>query len=232
VASGNGVWPLGTVLIVRFLRYGLDAVLIEVSSIEEVAAVRARLVAARLPDVVEVVPAARSVLVAARPGSGGLDAVRSLLGNVTAGDDRSLGTGIAGFVDAAATTERLVVLPVVYDGPDLPLVASTAGVSVDEAVALHSGAVYTVAFCGFTAGFGYLTGLPSVLQQPRLDTPRPSVTAGAVGIAGEFTGVYPRSSPGGWRLIGRSSTVLFDSLRTPPALLAPGDRVRFEVARS
>jgi KipI family sensor histidine kinase inhibitor len=213
--------PVGTVLGVRFLRCGPDAVLVEVSSLDEVAAVRATVLAAvrrsLLPDVVEVVPAARTVLVAVRPGSDGLEAVRSLLDG--------------GPVDAAAAPAgRAVTLPVTYDGPDLQMVASTAGVSVDEVVALHSGPTYTVAFCGFAAGFGYLTGLPATLQQPRLDTPRQSVPAGAVGIAGEFTGAYPRSSPGGWRLLGRTSAVLFDPRRSPPALLAPGDRVRFEVA--
>ena len=203
-------------LIVRLLRCGPDAVLVELRSPGEVAAVRAAVLSAELPDVAEVVPAARTVLVAVRPGSGALGAVRSLLDGLT--------------VDAAEVPAgRTVILPVRYDGPDLELVASTAGVSVDDVVALHSGAIYTVAFCGFSAGFGYLTGLAAVLQQPRLPSPRPSVAAGSVGIAGEFTGAYPRSSPGGWRLLGRTDEVLFDPRRTPPTLLAPGDRVRFEV---
>jgi KipI family sensor histidine kinase inhibitor len=205
---------------VRLLRCGRDAVLVELDTFDEVAAVRACVVGAvqagSLPDVVDVVPAARTLLVSVRPGSGGLDAVRSLLRDLPA--------------DAAPPTGgRTVTLPVVYDGPDLELVASTADLSVDEVVELHSGASYTVAFCGFAAGFGYLTGLPTALQQPRLSSPRSSVPAGSVGIAGEFTGAYPRSSPGGWRLLGRTSAVLFDPRRTPPALLAPGDRVRFEV---
>jgi len=200
---------------VRLLRCGPDAVLVEVGSTDEVAAVRAGVLAARLPDVVEVVPAARTVLVAVRPGSHGLDAVRSVLGDLA--------------VDVPpAAAGRDMTLPVVYDGPDLPLVASTAGVSVEEVIALHTGPTYSVAFCGFAAGFGYLTGLPRLLRQPRLESPRSSVPAGSVGIAGEFTGAYPRSSPGGWRLLGRTSAALFDARRTPPALLAPGDRVRFE----
>jgi KipI family sensor histidine kinase inhibitor len=199
-------------------------VLVELDTLGEVAAVRACVVGAvqagSLPDVTDVVPAARTLLVSVRPGSGGLDAVRSLLRDLPA--------------DATPPTDGCTVtLPVVYDGPDLDLVASTADLSVDEVVELHSGASYTVAFCGFAPGFGYLTGLPPALRQPRLPSPRTSVPAGSVGIAGEFTGAYPRSSPGGWRLLGRTSAVLFDSRRTPPALLAPGDRVRFEaVARS
>ena len=198
----------------RLLRCGPDALLVELTSPDEVAAVRAGVLAAGLPEVVEVVPAARTVLVAVRPGSGGLRRVRSVLSDLP----RDAAPPPAG---------RTVTLPVVYDGPDLELVASTAGLTVDEVVELHSGAEYTVAFCGFAPGFGYLTGLPEPLRQPRLESPRPSVPAGSVGIAGEFTGAYPRSSPGGWRLLGHTPAALFDPRRTPPALLAPGDLVRF-----
>ena len=202
----------------RLLRCGADAVLVELDSLVEVAAARALL--SPLPDVVDLVPAARTVLVSFRPGSPSLGSVGPLL----AAADLSSAPALAG---------RSVVLPVVYDGPDLDLVASTAGVSADEAVALHSGAEYTVAFTGFAPGFGYLTGLPAELRQPRLETPRTRVPAGSVGVAGEFTGVYPRSSPGGWRLLGRlapGADPLFDARRTPAALLTPGDTVRFEVA--
>lgn len=188
--------------------------LVELASPDEVAAARAAVLDASLPAVVDVVPAARTVLVTTRPGTG-TAAVRDLL----AGVDLAA-------TPAAAGSE--VTVPVRYDGPDLELVASTAGIGVDEVVALHTGAAYTVAFCGFAPGFGYLTGLPEPLRQPRLSSPRPSVPAGSVGIAGEFTGAYPRSSPGGWRLLGRTSVVLFDAARPSPALLAPGDRVRFE----
>ncbi|HEY4020714.1 MAG TPA: 5-oxoprolinase subunit PxpB [Pseudonocardiaceae bacterium] len=204
----------------RLRRCGSDAVLIEVDSLDEVDAVRAALADAaasgRLPALAELVPAARTVLAAVRPGSGGLAALRE----VVAGID----------VSAVLRREsREIVLPVHYDGPDLELVADTAGVGVAEVVALHSGVDYSVAFSGFAPGFGYLVGLPEVLCQPRLDKPRTKVPAGSVGIAGEFTGAYPRSSPGGWRLIGHTDAVLFDSHRDRPALLAPGDRVRFEV---
>jgi KipI family sensor histidine kinase inhibitor len=194
-------------------------VLIEVGSLDEVDAVRAALAeaarAGRLADLAELVPAARTVLAAVRPGSGGLTALREVL----AGIDVSAVVG---------RDSREVVLPVRYDGPDLELVAETAGIGVAEVAALHSGVEYSVAFSGFAPGFGYLTGLPEVLCQPRLDKPRTKVPAGSVGIAGEFTGAYPRSSPGGWRLIGRTDAILFDSHRERPALLAPGDRVRFE----
>lgn len=193
--------------------------LIEVDSLDEVDAVRAALAGAaesgRLPGLAELVPAARTVLAAMRPGSNGLAALREVL----AGIDVTASIG---------RDSREVVLPVNYDGPDLELVADTAGIGVAEVAALHSGVEYSVAFTGFAPGFGYLVGLPDVLCQPRLDRPRTKVPAGSVGIAGEFTGAYPRSSPGGWRLIGRTDAVLFDSHRDRPALLSPGDRVRFE----
>lgn len=134
---------------------------------------------------------------------------------------------------------RRVELPVCYGGPagpDLEQVAAHSGLSPAAVVELHSAATYLVYFLGFAPGFAYLGGLPAALQTPRLETPRPLVPAGSVGIAGRQTGVYPLAIPGGWRLIGRTSRVLFDPLRTPSALLQPGDEVRFvpagEPARS
>lgn len=216
----------------RVLPCGPDAVLIEVGSLDEVAAVRAAVLAAELPSVVDVVPAARTVLVQCAPGAG-VAAVTKLVGSGLVGSEL-VGSGVLGGPVGrgrpGGPAGRTVTVPVSYDGPDLGMAASSAGLTVDEVVALHTGAEYTVAFCGFAPGFGYLTGLPEKLRQPRLDTPRPSVPAGSVGIAGPYTGVYPRSSPGGWRLLGHTTAVLFDPTREPPALLAPGDRVRFEVA--
>ena len=200
----------------RLRRCGEDAVLVEVDSLDQVDAVRAAVNAAELPGLVELVPAARTVLVSVLPGSGGLARLRDVLAD-------------ADLSGRARRTRREVRIPVRYDGPDLDLVARTAGMDVDDLIALHSGAEYSVAFTGFAPGFGYLTGLPEPLVQARLDHPRTAVPAGSVGIAGEFTGVYPRSSPGGWRLVGRTELALFDPHREPPALLVPGDRVRFEV---
>lgn len=190
--------------------------LVEVDSLDQVDAVRAAVDEAGLPGLVELVPAARTVLVSVEPGSNGL----ALLRDVLAGADLS---------HPARHSDREVRIPVRYDGPDLELAAHTAGLSVAELVDLHSGAEYAVAFTGFAPGFGYLVGLPEPLVQARLDRPRTAVPAGSVGIAGEFTGVYPRASPGGWRLLGRTELALFDPHRQPPALLVPGDRVRFEV---
>ena len=192
--------------------------LIELDSLAEVEALHGALLVADLPDVVELVPAATTVLVSVRPGADGLARVRA----VVAAADLS---------HPPDRTPRKVRLPISYDGPDLELVAETAGLSVDEVIELHSATEYTVAFCGFAPGFGYLVGLPEPLRQPRLAVPRTKVPAGSVGIAGEFTGAYPTSSPGGWRLIGRTTAILFDAKRANPALLAPGDHVRFEAVR-
>jgi KipI family sensor histidine kinase inhibitor len=100
----------------------------------------------------------------------------------------------------------------------------------DEVVTTHTGTELVVAFCGFAPGFPYCTGLPERLAVPRLDAPRTRVPAGAVGLAGPFTGIYPTASPGGWRLIGHTDLVLWDTDRDPPATLVPGTRVRFVAA--
>lgn len=121
-----------------------------------------------------------------------------------------------------------VTIPVVYDGPDLAAVAAATGLSETDVIAAHSGSAWTVGFTGFAPGFAYLVGGDPRLVVPRLATPRSSVPVGSVGLAGEFSGIYPRSSPGGWQLIGHTDIALFDSDRTPPALLQPGMRVRFE----
>lgn len=121
----------------------------------------------------------------------------------------------------------LVEVPVRYDGADLAEIARRWGVTEAEAVRLHSAVEYRVAFCGFAPGFAYLTGLPARLHLPRRATPRTRVPAGAVALAGPYAGIYPRSSPGGWQLIGRTELVLFDAGRESPALLTPDTRVRF-----
>lgn len=124
-----------------------------------------------------------------------------------------------------------VVIPVCYEpqfAPDLDELAAAAGLSRDDFVQMHAAERYFVRFVGFAPGFAYLGGLSARLAAPRLDSPRMRVPAGSVGIAGAQTGVYPLASPGGWRLIGRTPLRLFDPQREPAAMLAPGDRVRFE----
>jgi KipI family sensor histidine kinase inhibitor len=186
--------------------YGDRAVLVETDDVLGLA--RA---AAALPGVLEVVPAARTVLL-------GIDSLIFDPGSLErlepVAHDRP---------DDAPVVE----LDVHYDGVDLGLVAETAGCSVEEAIRRHTTPVYTVAFCGFAPGFAYLDGLHESLWQPRLDSPRTSVPGGSVGTAGEFTGVYPRASPGGWRLLGRTDAELWNLDRDPPAVLTPGTRVRF-----
>lgn len=129
-----------------------------------------------------------------------------------------------------ARPERTVEVPVCYEGecaPDLADVARRAGLPIADAVALHSAATYRVAFLGFSPGFAYLLGLPARLATPRLPAPRRAVPAGSVGIAGGQAGLYPRATPGGWRLVGRTPVSLFDATREPASLLGPGDAVRF-----
>ena len=206
---------------------GPEALLVDLDGLEAVdavgAALRDALTRGELPGVVDVVPAARTVLVTApgraRGPARGAGRCSTAI-DTTAGPARDRDAGS-------------VELPVHYDGEDLELVARDAGCSVDEVVALHTGATLTVAFGGFAPGFAYLAGLPEALQQPRLDTPRPRIPAGSVGVAGEFGGVYPRTSPGGWRLLGRltdDAPTLFEPDRDPPALLVPGTTVRFRDA--
>jgi KipI family sensor histidine kinase inhibitor len=202
--------PGAAVLILRTVGWG--AVLVELGSTAQVRAAYARLsglrAAGELPGVVELVPAARTVLVAGDR----LPDLAGLLGELA---------------EEPAAAGPLVELAVAYGGPDLAEVAGRTGLDEAEVVRRHAAADYTVAFCGFVPGFGYLTGLPAELHVPRRATPRKAVEAGSVGIAGEYAGVYPRRSPGGWQLLGRTEAVLWDADRDPPALLAPGTRVRF-----
>ncbi|MEX2109897.1 MAG: 5-oxoprolinase subunit PxpB [Gemmatimonadaceae bacterium] len=120
------------------------------------------------------------------------------------------------------------VLRTKYDGIDLPDVAAATGLSVEEVVARHIGRVYRVDIMGFVPGFAYLSELDKALELPRREQPRPRVAAGSVAIAGPQTAVYPLVTPGGWHIIGTTDVVMFDPLRAEPALLRPGDRVRFE----
>jgi KipI family sensor histidine kinase inhibitor len=199
---------------VILLPYGLDAILVELDDPRQVEA--CRLAACALPAVVEVVPGARTVLVRTAPAD--LAAASSALAAL------DLAT-LAQALPAAAGPQ--IEIGVRYDGADLPTVASRLGISVGELIAMHSEPGYVVRFCGFAPGFAYLDGLDPRLHLPRRSEPRTSVPAGAVAIAGEFTAVYPRASPGGWHLLGHTDAVVWDSERDPPALLAPGTRVRF-----
>ena len=170
----------------------------------------------RIDGIVDVVPAAETVL-------------------VTCVDEVVLAMVVEAVTDLQprpliASDGAVVEIPTRYDGPDLDAVAGATGLSTDAVIATHSQAVYSVAFCGFSPGFAYLTGLDTRLHLPRRATPRTTVPAGSVAIADRYTAVYPRSSPGGWHLLGTTELTLFDPDRTPPALLEPGASVRFVVA--
>jgi KipI family sensor histidine kinase inhibitor len=121
-------------------------------------------------------------------------------------------------------------IPVRYNGIDLDAVAAATGLAADEVISRHSGRTYTVDLLGFVPGFAYLSELDPGLQLPRRAQPRPRIAAGSVGIAAAQTAVYPLDTPGGWHIIGSTETVMFDPARDEPALLAPGDTVRFEHA--
>lgn len=132
---------------------------------------------------------------------------------------------------SASAVSRVIELPACYDGPDLPVVAELWGVSTDEVVRIHTSLEHEVAFMGFAPGFAYIAGLPDPLRVPRRSTPRTAVPAGSVALADEFTGIYPRVTPGGWQLIGRTEVVMWDPRDNAAGYLAPGDRVRFRAVR-
>lgn len=199
---------------VRLLPCGERAVLAEVDDLAAVLGLHAALEAAGLDGVVELVPAARTVLIAFDPARTDATAVGS---EVRALDWRP----------GAREDGPLVEVPVRYDGEDLDDVASLAGISREEVVRRHLAGSYVAAFCGFAPGFAYLDGLDPALRVARRDSPRTRVPAGSVAIADRFGAVYPRESPGGWQLLGRTSLSLWDVAADPPARLVPGTRVRF-----
>jgi KipI family sensor histidine kinase inhibitor len=203
---------------VRVRPAGERGLLVEVEELETVHRLHAALRALDPPGVVELVPAYRTVLIVAEPDRAGvLDELAAALPELE-------------LPPAEAVAGETVEVPVRYDGEDLPEVARLTGLEADEVVRRHTAPEYTVAFLGFSPGFPYLVGLDPALQVPRRDTPRTAIPAGSVGLAGDQTGIYPAASPGGWQLIGRTDVPLFDPARDPPALLAPGTRLRFTVA--
>ena len=197
---------------------GERGLLVEVEDLEMVHRLHAALRELDPPGMVELVPAYRTVLIVADPGQA--EALDDLA-------DRLPGLELP---PAEAVAGETVEIPVRYDGEDLPEVAGLTGLEPDEVVRRHTAPEYTVAFLGFSPGFPYLVGLDPALEVPRRDTPRTSIPAGSVGLAGNQTGIYPSASPGGWQLIGHTDVALFDPARDPPALLAPGTRLRFTVA--
>ncbi|WEK13538.1 MAG: 5-oxoprolinase/urea amidolyase family protein [Candidatus Microbacterium phytovorans] len=201
--------------------FGEAAVLAEVGSLEAVLDLHRRLTASRPPGVVDVVPAARTVLVRVDPRVLMVGAARAW---ISAAAEAERGT------DAVAPPPEVEV-PIRYDGADLAGVAAAIGLAPEQLAARHADALWNVAFTGFAPGFGYLVSEDWPFDVPRLATPRTRVPAGAVGLAAEFSGAYPRETPGGWQLIGTTSATLFDPDAAQPALLSPGARVRFRRMR-
>ena len=203
--------------------YGDQALLLECDSTAEVLAWAKAVKAAALPDVLDIVPAARTVLVtltAARAQA----STRQHLSHIQVGSADIEHRPEGGRAD--------IVIDVVYDGADLVEVGRLTGLSTDDVVAAHTGSPWRVGFGGFAPGFAYLVDGDPRLEVPRRAEPRTKVPAGAVGLAGEFSGVYPRESPGGWQLIGHTDAVLWDVDRAEPALLAPGMWVQFRAVPS
>jgi KipI family sensor histidine kinase inhibitor len=214
----------------RLLTCGEHAVLVELDGLEEVlaldGAVRAAVAAvtgedAAFANVVDVVPAARTLLLVVHEGTD-VTPVRTALSTLS-GDrptDESAGASLR-------DTPHVVEISVHYDGPDLDEIAELTGLAPHEVVSAHTRTPWRVAFSGFAPGFAYLAGGDRRLRVPRRSEPRTSVPAGSVGLAGEFSAVYPRSSPGGWQLLGHTDAILWDVDRDPPAVLQNGSVVRF-----
>jgi KipI family sensor histidine kinase inhibitor len=211
----------------RLLTCGEHGVLVELDALEEVLALHTAVRAAveagdpAFVDVIDVVPAARTLLLVVHEGAD-VAPVRTAL--VTLPADRVAGApaGVSG-----PGEQHAVEIFVHYDGPDLDEIAELTGLAPGEVVAAHTQTPWRMAFAGFAPGFAYLSGGDRRLKVPRRSEPRPSVPAGSVGLAGEFSAVYPRSSPGGWQLLGHTEAILWDVARQPPALLQPGSVVRF-----
>lgn len=198
---------------VRVLTYGERALLLDVPDHLSALALYADLRRDPIDGVVDLIPAACTLLITFTDESSARSAAALLAGRRVA----------PGPISAGPTVE----VPVIYDGPDLAAVAQQTRLSIDDVITKHTGAQYIAAFIGFAPGFAYLTGLDPALRVPRHDTPRPRIPRGSVGLAGEYTAIYPNTSPGGWQLIGRTTLPMWDLDRQPPALLQPGTRVTF-----
>jgi KipI family sensor histidine kinase inhibitor len=198
--------------------YGDQALLLQFDSSAEVLAWAAALRTAALPGVLDIVPASRTILLEL-DGPRCQSTVRTRLTKLRVSPDSVPASPPDGRVD--------VVIDVVYDGADLDDVARHAGLTAAQVVDAHTATPWQVAFGGFAPGFAYLVGGDPRLAVPRRSDPRASVPVGSVGLAGEFSGIYPRRSPGGWQLIGHTDAVMLDIDRPEPALLTPGCWVRF-----
>ncbi|CAH0342883.1 5-oxoprolinase/urea amidolyase family protein [Rhizobium sp. CECT 9324] len=204
----------------RFLPVSLTVLLIELADLDETLALFASLEADPVDGIVDMVPAARTLMIRFRPEKLTAEQLAAAIAT------RDLSARVA-------PSDMLVEIPVNYDGEDLADVAQLTGLSVEDVIRHHTDSTFTVAFCGFAPGFGYLVGGDPALQVPRRQSPRTKIPAGSVALAGAFSGVYPQNSPGGWQIIGTTPEKMWDLSRDPPALFQPGYRVRFvDLAKS
>lgn len=198
----------------RLLPAGTNRLMVELSGLSETLSLFDQLCDHPPEGLLEAIPAARTVMLRYDP----MRTSRAQLAAYLRAFDLS---------KPVARTGQEIDIPVTYDGEDLAEVAEHLGWSIDELVRRHTAAVYTVAFTGFAPGFAYMHGDDPAFEVPRRKSPRLRIPAGSVAIAGTFAGIYPTDSPGGWQLLGRTSLAMWDLSRPRPALLAPGDRVRF-----
>jgi len=199
------------------LDYGDRALLLELDSTATVLAWADALRAADLLGVMDIVPAARTILLKLA-GPRYQEPTRRRLSTLRLSKEA--------VTESVECTE--IVIAVAYDGADLAEVARLTGLTQDGVVAAHTGRPWRVGFSGFAPGFAYLVGGDERLAVPRKSDPRTMVPTGSVGLAGQFSGIYPRESPGGWQLIGRTTAVLWDIERDNPVLLTPGAWIRFQ----
>ncbi|OJF93698.1 allophanate hydrolase [Rhizobium sp. 58] len=198
----------------RFLPVSLTVLLVELADLDETLALFASLEADPVDGIIDMVPAARTLMIRFQPARLSAESLAAAIAT------RDLSARIA-------PSDMLVEIPVNYDGEDLADVADLTGLSVEDVIRRHTDSTFTVAFCGFAPGFGYLVGGDPVLEVPRRQSPRTKIPAGSVALAGAFSGVYPQNSPGGWQIIGTTPEQMWDLSRDPPALFQPGHRVRF-----
>lgn len=205
----------------KILPFGDRALLAEFDTLEQTIEAFRVLDATRTPGIIELVPAAATVLVRVDSTRLSLRAAEQWLTKAISRASEIDSRGEVAFPS--------VTVPVRYDGPDLNSAALLLGISADELVSRHSQAQWQCAFIGFVPGFAYLATDDADFDLPRRETSRTTVPAGSVGLAGAFTGIYPRSSPGGWQIIGTTAVTLWDESRVRPAVITPGTTVRFEV---
>ncbi len=198
----------------RFLPLNHTNFIVELKDLDETLALLSALQAAPLPGINEMIPAACTLMIGFSPD---ITSAEELAGQILKLD----------LSQPVSRDDKFVEVPVDYNGEDLAEVAEITGLSIQEVIRRHTEREYMVAFCGFAPGFGYLVGGDPALRVPRRKTPRTRIPAGSVALAGNFSGVYPQVSPGGWQLIGATPVKMWDLTRSPPAYFQPGYRVRF-----